>query len=511
MKCKTQEDLFHLLGQNPEPGWFARSLTDLQITEKSGWPDQFGDALRKWNLDNHRRELRTLSLFSGGGGLDIGFHDAGFNIVESLEIEPAFAKTLEINAANNGRLAGTRVICGDINHYQPTISDIEFIIGGPPCQTFSAAGARAAGVNGTDDDRGNLFLQYARIINQLQPRGFLFENVYRIVGAQSGKAWKQIQAAFEELGYKLFWRILDAADYGVPQFRERLIIVGLKNGEFLFPEPSHGPDSPDRRNYYCSKDAISDLKYYDEIKAIGGRHGHLLNDIPPGLNYSFYTERMGHPSPIFAWRSKFSDYLYKADPEMPVRTIKAQGGQYTGPFSWENRPFTIYELKRFQTFPDDYVIQGSRQTVIHQIGNSVPPQFARVLALGILQQVFNATVPFEITYMAHNHQLGFRARKAALTEDYAKKAKEAIAKMNLCERQKIISFTGNEYFSVEDKLNISENIHKEKASYFAKYKIESNLCEVHVSETCNVSDSVKYEIVIEPPYLGEKHSKLKHY
>jgi len=187
-------------------------------------------------------------VFSGAGGLDIGFHDADFTIIECNELEPRFAATLNKNAAEGERLHGAKIVCEDIRKYTPSVSHADFIIGGPPCQTFSAAGARANGVNGTDDDRGNLFLQYARIIDQIQPAGFLFENVYRIVGAQSGKPWKQIQAAFRELGYTLHWRILDAADYGVPLFRERLIIVGLKEGSYRFPYPSHGPDSPDRRD-----------------------------------------------------------------------------------------------------------------------------------------------------------------------------------------------------------------------------------------------------------------------
>jgi len=311
MKSVVQKDLFHIDNSAVHSDWFSLYLKNLHINDEStGWPDKFGDELKKWQQKNLKRNIRTLSLFSGGGGLDIGFHDAGFNIVESVEIEKIFTKTLEINTEKNKTLNETKVICKDINDYHPEVTNIEFIIGGPPCQTFSAAGARAAGVNGMDDERGNLFLQYARIINTLQPVGFLFENVYRIIGAQSGKAWKKIQEAFQELGYTLYWRILDAADYGVPQFRERLIIVGLKNGQFFFPFPSHGPDSITSRKYYSAENAISDLVFTGEVKILSGRHGHLLNDIPPGLNYSFYTERMGHPNPIFAWRSKFSDYLY---------------------------------------------------------------------------------------------------------------------------------------------------------------------------------------------------------
>src|SRR4030043_1109271 len=102
-------------------------------------------------------------------------------------------------------------------------------MGGPPCQTFSAAGRRAAGVSGTTDPRGQLFKEYVRILNQLKPKGFLFENVYAIVGAQGGSAWKEIQEAFKGAGYNLHYRVLDTADYGVPQHRERLIIVGTRD------------------------------------------------------------------------------------------------------------------------------------------------------------------------------------------------------------------------------------------------------------------------------------------
>jgi DNA (cytosine-5)-methyltransferase 1 len=167
----------------------------------------------------------------------------------------------------------------------------------------------------------------------------------------------------------------------------------------------------------------------EKPKEIGGRYGRLLKDIPPGLNYSFYTEEMGHPAPQFAWRSKFSDLLYKADPYMPVRTIKAQGGQYTGPFHWENRPFSIGELKRLQTFPDAYTLLGSRVVKIEQIGNSVPPQLARILAIAVLEQVFDLQLPFSIDYLKPQEELMFRQRKARLTSFYRKRAKEAITRL----------------------------------------------------------------------------------
>lgn len=509
MEKIKQKDLFSASTMgNSETTWFSDALQCMGITEDSGWPDKFGDELLLWHDRNSKRNIRTLSLFSGGGGLDIGFHDAGFNIIECNEIVPAFAATLEKNARDGGRISGARIVCKDINDYNPDLKDIDFIVGGPPCQTFSAAGARAAGVNGTDDQRGNLFLQYARLIYKLQPKGFLFENVYRIVGAQSGKPWKQIQESFEELGYKLFWRILDAADYGTPQFRERLIIVGLKHGEFEFPFPSHGPDSGDQRAYYNAQLAIKNVKNSVIPRTLGGRHGYLLNDIPPGLNYSFYTERMGHPTPIFAWRSKFSDYLYKADPNTPVRTIKAQGGQYTGPFSWENRPFTVEELKRLQTFPDDYSIEGKRQIAIHQLGNSVPPQFARILALSIMKQVFKEKVPFDIKLMPSDFNLGFRTRKSQLTNVYSEKAKKAIKMIPAAKQVELHPIDGQEYFSVDSDLRIQTSLEKNEAKYHVKYGIKNDIWSIHISHARNISKEIKYKININHAYNAAFKAKI---
>ena len=426
-------------------------------------------------------------------------------MIECNEIEKSFAATLTKNSNKGGHLEGANIVCKDIVDYQPSAKKIDFIIGGPPCQTFSAAGARAAGVNGTDDDRGNLFLQYARIIDLLQPKGFLFENVYRIVGAQSGKPWKQILAAFRELGYQLFWRILDAADYGVPQFRERLIIVGLKSGTFRFPFPSHGPDSSDRREYYTAQHAVADLNVTQNTSSLGGRHGHLLRDIPPGLNYSFYTDRMGHPNPLFAWRSKFSDYLYKADPKTPVRTIKAQGGQYTGPFSWKNRPFTTEELKRLQTFPDDYLIEGNRQTVIHQLGNSVPPQLARILALSILEQVFHRKMPFSIPLMPETFFLGFRSRKTQLTEVYARKSADAIANLSKIQPTSALPPETAEYFFVSSDMSIQTGLSKTKSTFRANYNLSETQWLVSLYESVRPKKSPSYQIQITPPKSERLH------
>lgn len=423
---KSMSNQPQLFTDDPTPNWLQKLCRDLNVDmATSGWPDRLAIAMQTQVVC---KGPKTLSLFSGAGGLDIGFHDAGFDIIEANELEPAFAKTLEKNASDGGYISGTNVVCLDIRKYDPAFSNLDFIIGGPPCQTFSAAGARAAGVRGTNDDRGTLFAEYVRILKKLKPKGFLFENVYRIIGANRGKDWEKIVNAFSDVGYNLSYRILDTADFGVPQFRERLIIVGTRCDlgiKYRFPRPTHGPDAYGRQEYYSASLATGNVSVKGAGKPLSGRHGHLLNDIPPGLNYSFYTEKLGHPNPIFGWRSKFSDYLYKADPSEPVRTIKAQGGQYTGPFHWDSRPFSVDELKRLQTFPDAYEIVGGRGKAIHQIGNSVPPQFARILALSIIDQLFPADFSTQIDYLEPGEKLSFRARKSARTKKYAQIATEA--------------------------------------------------------------------------------------
>lgn len=480
--------------------WFQEIANSLDIDEAPGWPDRFGISLRECVVNRIEKPIRTLSLFSGGGGLDIAFHDAGFDIVEMVEIDERFVQSLLANSDEGKRLEHAKPICVDIRDYDPSFPEpIDFIVGGPPCQTFSAAGRRAAGVNGTTEDRGMLFWEYVRILKKLSPKGFLFENVYGITGSRGGKDWKVIISAFEDAGYKVFYRILDAADYGVPQQRERLIIVGLKSGTFKFPRPTHGADSPGTHRHFSSHDAICDLEPDEDLEGltIGGRYGHLLNEIPPGLNYSFFTEKMGHPIPLFAWRSKFSDFLYKADPERPTRTIKALGGQYTGPFHWESRRFTIAELKRLQTFPDDYVISGGRQAQIEQIGNSVPPQLGRMLAVSVLSQLFRVDLPFKMALLNPDEKLGFRKRKREMNSIYRMKAQEALKQRKSSKPKKL---NAREYFaSLSQNFSLIEYANGDSSEMLVKFQPNANSWDISVSKLGpNPDRDEKIDIVVEP-------------
>lgn len=365
-------------------------------------------------------KIRTLSFFSGCGGLDLGFHEAGFEILVANELEELFCKSLESNK-NKYFCSQMSVSSGDIRKINPDDlpDDIDFIIGGPPCQTFSASGRRAGGAAGQQDERGTLFQAYGRIIKAKQPKGFLFENVRGILGSNKGQDWKDIKSYFADLGYKLDYRILDACDYGVAQHRERLILVGHNNKyDFEFPRPVFGPDSKNGVPHISAKEALRGVIHDESLEDLaftGGKYSHLLPEVPEGSNYLYFTEKRGYPNPIFAYRSRFSDFLYKADRNTPTKTLIASPGKYTGPLHWDNRYFSVAEYKRLQGFPDDFIIKGNRQEKIRQIGNSVSPKIAYFLALAVKKQIFKCSSDDsnKLELISKNKSLSFDKRKGA--------------------------------------------------------------------------------------------------
>ena len=337
--------------------------------------------------------VKCLSLFAGIGGFEVGMSPCGFRFTNTLEWDENCCITLNANKAATGALEDDiRPI--DIMKMNPkdfSQEKIDYIVGGPPCQSFSAAGRRAGGVAGTSDTRGTLFWYYCQYVKHFQPKAFVFENVRGILSSKKGEDFKIICSSFEEVGYKLFWRILNAADYGVPQQRERVFLVGIRkdlNIDFKFPRPTHGPDSPDRKPYTTVREVLADITDENEkVPPYGGKYGDLIPDIPVGENYRFYTEEMGHPNPLFAWRSKFSNFLYKVNPDDICKTIIAYQGRYDGPFHWHNRKCTVEELKRMQGFPANYVIPQKYTEGVKQIGNSVCPPVAHQIGMALRYQV----------------------------------------------------------------------------------------------------------------------------
>lgn len=361
----------------------------------------------------------------------------GFSFTNTLEWDENCCITLNANKAFTGAEEDS-IKPIDITKMAPedfSSEAVDYIVGGPPCQSFSAAGRRAGGVAGTSDTRGTLFWYYCQYVKHFKPKAFVFENVRGILSSKKGEDFKIICASFAEVGYDLYWRILNAADFGVPQQRERVFLVGIRKDlhiVFKFPRPTHGPDSPDKRPYVTVREAIADITDENEVvPPYGGKYGDLIPDIPAGENYRFYTEEMGHPNPLFAWRSKFSNFLYKVDPDDICKTIIAYQGRYDGPFHWHNRKCTVEELKRMQGFPADYVIPQNYTEGVKQVGNSVCPPVAHQIGMALRYQVEGLS-EFEVPLMEPDEVMSFdkmKGKRARKTHE--KKVTKVVAEPQL--------------------------------------------------------------------------------
>jgi DNA (cytosine-5)-methyltransferase 1 len=358
--------------------------------------------LRPSGLIVERRvsELPAISLFSGAGGLDLGVERAGYKVLASVEYDRDSAATLRQNFPHSAVLEGdvrsfsTRKILRSAGLRK---REAELLVGGPPCTPFSKSGNWLEYKRTGGDPEAGLLEHYLRVLDEARPRKFLLENVFGLAYDNHNAYWfKKLFDTFGELGYKVDHKVLLAADFGVPQRRQRLIILGSRDGKPTFPEATHSGPHETRRKYdtallphVTSGDAIGDLVKRKDLaegeESVNGQYGHLLPKIPPGDNYLFYTDKRGHPEPLFEWRKRYWSFLLKLDPKQPSPTIQAQPGPYVGPFHWKNRRLRVLEIKRLQTFPDDYEIVGSRRSVQMQIGNAVPPLLAEQLGTSLLE------------------------------------------------------------------------------------------------------------------------------
>jgi DNA (cytosine-5)-methyltransferase 1 len=343
----------------------------------------------------------AISLFSGAGGLDLGAERAGYEVRAAVEWDRDAAATME---KNFGHLASPVI--------QANILDIptrriltaaglgpgqrpDLLVGGPPCTPFSKSGFWLEWKRAGLDPAASLLQAYTRVLAEARPRRFVLENVYALTynNRASRPAYERLLREVDAAGYHCRAAVLNAADFGVPQARPRLFVVGAPRDATLpgHPAPSHGGtwehrvSGDPRRPHVTAGQALAGLVAEPEPgEAVSGRYGHLLPDIPPGDNYLFYTVQRGHPAPLFRWRSKYWSFLLKLAPDRPAPTIQARPGPYVGPFHWENRRLRTAEIKRLFTYPDDFELVGSRPSVQAQLGNSVPPLLAHqvVQALG---------------------------------------------------------------------------------------------------------------------------------
>lgn len=255
--------------------------------------------------------------------------------------------------------------------------------------------------HGTDDHSFQTVEEYFRIVNFYKPKIFVFENVHTFAAKRQKGALDFVLQTGRKLGYKVEYQILNSADYGVPQKRQRIFIVGTLSGyEFKFPLPTHRqPDDCNLINQHLpvwktAGDAINDLDVVEHDANLpghfaGGKDHSLLAGIPPGDNYLFYTKEKGHDDPKFKWRSRYWSFLLKLSPDLPSWTIQARRSNNMGPFHWRNRILTISEVKRLQTFPDNYSLSGSIENQWRQIGNAVPPLLAECVAREVKNALIN--------------------------------------------------------------------------------------------------------------------------
>lgn len=347
----------------------------------------------------------VISLFSGAMGLDIGLAKAGLNIVIGQDIDPSCVATMRAN--------GHKVLSGDIREIDEVdmlkrtglMQGEPFLIcGGPPCQPFSTAGKRL----GINDPRGSLFMDFIRMIDYIRPRFFIMENVKGIISAplkhtspaernrndphqQLGTVLDVILTEFDKLGYKTVYGLLDAVNYGVPQFRERFVLIGSRDNEDVFlPFPTHFQMHQDSAYRWLTlRDAIKDLEYdCGECASFSKDRLTFLHLVPEGGNWRDLTEDMKRQAMGGAYDSTggkvgFYRRLSYSQPSPTLVTSPVQKATMMC-HPTQDRPLSIREYARIQQFPNDWIFIGTSASKYRQIGNAVPIGLAIALGKAII-------------------------------------------------------------------------------------------------------------------------------
>jgi DNA (cytosine-5)-methyltransferase 1 len=334
--------------------------------------------------------MTVLSTFSGTGGLDLGLEYAGFETLGSIEQEEAPRLTLRRNRPNWRHIEPHEIVAAS-NFLRPSDlglrkRELGVLAGGPPCQPFSkAAQYRAQGRQGLEDPRSKCLDGLLRIVETFLPKVILLENVSGFLSGR-GSALPHLEHQLQQINsksrthYELQYRVVNAADYGVPQSRRRAIAVARRDGRpFLFPEPTH-VGCP-----VVAGDALRETLGTPRPRS--GYWADLLPSIPEGKNYLWHTNR-GGGKPIFPYRAKYWSFLLKLAKDQPSWTIAASPGPSTGPFHWDDRPLTPEEMMRLQSFPVSWKLEGEYRQRIRQAGNATPPLLAEVVGRAIAEQVF---------------------------------------------------------------------------------------------------------------------------
>jgi DNA (cytosine-5)-methyltransferase 1 len=366
--------------------------------------------------------LPVVSLFSGAGGLDLAIersdsapldqHDIGaglLRIAVATDYNAPALNTLGLNFPH------TPIVVGDIRTTPAEQlldaggmqrGDPVLVVGGPPCTPFSKSGFWLEQKRESRDPNASLLDEYVRVVRDTRPEAFILENVQGLTYKTHRAQFERLLKGLGELGYNPQWKVLLAADFGVPQLRRRVFVVGRRDGEpFKFPAPTHSGWSERDRTIDASKiphvtagQAFKDLPLAaisaDEL--VDGSYGELAAEIPGGQNYLWHTPRYGGRNE-FEWRSRYWTFLLRLDPNRPSTTLQAQPGPYVGPFHWENvlneygderaRRLRVPEMLRLMSFPDNFKLTGSRVDAQRQLGNAVPMELGKAVVNALMMQL----------------------------------------------------------------------------------------------------------------------------
>ena len=330
-----------------------------------------------------KRELRMIDLFCGAGGMSAGFRMAGFHSIFAVDVDEPSTKTY---AANFGK----HVVCGDIRKIED-FPAADIVVGGPPCQGFSRLGKQAK----IPRPENHLWREFMRCVSQSGAKVFVIENVPEFL---KDAAFEGVKKEALKQGFQITWGLLNAADYGVPQRRVRAFVIGSRLGNPALPEPTHRPPGEclfdDLPTWRSVRDAIGDLplrptnQNRHDAKNFGALSLERYRHVPPGGNRKnlplhLQPECWKNRKPSSGGATDLLGRLTWDKPSLTIRTqfLKPEKGCYLHPQA--HRPITVREGARLQTFPDDFEFIGSNFQAAKQIGNAVPVELARNIAVAV--------------------------------------------------------------------------------------------------------------------------------
>lgn len=324
-------------------------------------------------MADKNKKITAVSLFSGCGGLDLGFAQEGFNVIWANDFDHWACETYKRNLGNH-------IVECDITKMDiKKIPKADIILGGFPCQDFSVLWKRG----GINTDRGNLYQYFVNIVKNVEPKMFIAENVKGLLSANGGRAVERIAADFAKAGKYGFdvevWPI-NFANYGAPQLRERVLIIGVnkKYGKrFVLPKPTHN-----EKTWISAEEALKGVGaviHNNEHQNISPKTRQMLELIPAGGNFTSIPR--SHPLYV---KGMISHVYRRLHPQKPSTTIIAGGGGGTWGYHYkEHRPLTNRERARLFGYPDNFIFEGSITEVRRQIGNSVTPSGIRLIAKAV--------------------------------------------------------------------------------------------------------------------------------